>query len=172
MFGLAHRTVLLASRRCIRSSRDEIATCYSLGAEWCVHRWSCDGFAGFGRAIVLRDSGVTCWREDWPLIGRVIGLVRIDRDTATNSFAHGLEHNLAARRWALPWECVTMQERQAMSVLHDGVAYKRVLPRAQRLAVKTAVGIARLACVTFLRFCHESSHRRRRRCDLGEKTLQ
>ena len=28
------------------------------------------------------------------MIGRVIGLVRTDRDAATNSFAYGLEHNL------------------------------------------------------------------------------
>src|ERR1700691_1419241 len=95
MFGLAHRTVLLAPAEDAfdhRAARLRHAIAFvSRGA---FIDSAATALAGFGRAIVLRHMRCdVAGAKIGHMIGRVIGLVRTGRDAATNSFAHGLEHD-------------------------------------------------------------------------------
>src|ERR1700688_3203388 len=113
------------------------------------------GLAGFCDGIVLRH--VRC-HVDGAKIGHMIGgivrLILTDRNAVAGGFAPGLQHDL---RGSALGGAIGVRDhaghRQAMPVLHGGVAHiaKLCLPPGG-LAVKSAVGVAVLAWVSFLRF--------------------
>src|SRR5450756_2726618 len=146
MFGLAHRTVLLAPTE---DAFDHRAARLRHTIALVPRGASVDGalaaFAGLGEAIVLRHM-----RCDVPgakighMIGRVISFVLTGRNAAASVFAPGLEHDL---RGAALGGAIGVRDhaghRQPMPVLHGGVAHiteLRLPPGG--LAIKTAVGIA------------------------------
>src|SRR6202521_1833817 len=79
------------------------------------------------------------------MIGRVIGLVFADGDTAASLFGFSLEHRLrSATLGGAGGERDHAGHRQPMAVLHGGMAHIAELRLSPgRLAVKAAVGIGR-----------------------------
>jgi hypothetical protein len=103
------------------------------------------GLAGFGDGIVLRH--VRC-HVDGAKIGHMIGgivrLILTDRDAVAGGFAPGLQHDLRGSAFG---SAIGVRDhaghRQAMPVLHGGVAHITELPLPPgRLAIKPAVWVA------------------------------
>src|SRR5215471_1538969 len=89
------------------------------------------------------------------MVSSVIGFVFAHRNASAELLDFGLEHRLrSAPLSGAGGERDHAGHRQPMPVFPGGVAHVaelRLPPR--RLAVKSAVGIGRALCVSFLRFC-------------------